>query len=302
MPVQIRPFRRDDRDQLTQLVNAHVQAVVPGITVSTHRILRQLEGEPGEFIVDPWVVARHALVAEHRGRVTAAVYLLRYGDGTEVGEQYRGRGELRWLVCWPDAPYWPDATADGLVLCRTAVELLRRSGSQTISADGALPAPGVYGVPDQWPHVIELLTQAGFVPGDRRETVLLADLGLVAEIVPPLPDLVARRSLGSAGTRLTGWSRGAEVGYIDLEIRSADLGLLAGGPGWADIGNLWVDPDLRRRGVGQWLVGQASAWLRLGHVYRLLHYVAEGDHDELAFARAVGFRVLGSTTREFLAT
>ena len=29
----IRPFRRADRDQLTALVNAHAQAVVPGVSV-----------------------------------------------------------------------------------------------------------------------------------------------------------------------------------------------------------------------------------------------------------------------------
>ena len=32
--VQVRPFRRDDRDQLTRLVNAHAEAVVPGMSAS----------------------------------------------------------------------------------------------------------------------------------------------------------------------------------------------------------------------------------------------------------------------------
>jgi len=35
--VQVRPFRRADRDQLTQLVNAHAEAVVPGMSVSVSR-------------------------------------------------------------------------------------------------------------------------------------------------------------------------------------------------------------------------------------------------------------------------
>jgi len=30
--VQVRPFRRGDRDQLTMLVNAHAGAVVPGMS------------------------------------------------------------------------------------------------------------------------------------------------------------------------------------------------------------------------------------------------------------------------------
>lgn len=41
--VQIRPFRRNDRDQLTDLVNAHAAAVVPGMGTSVAALL----GQPG---------------------------------------------------------------------------------------------------------------------------------------------------------------------------------------------------------------------------------------------------------------
>ena len=51
--VQVRPFRRADREQLTALVNAHIQAVVPGVSVSVNTVMSQLERDPGEFIVDP---------------------------------------------------------------------------------------------------------------------------------------------------------------------------------------------------------------------------------------------------------
>ena len=47
-PIEIRPFRRGDRDQLTDLVNAHVEAVLPGVTVPPNAVLGQLEREPGE--------------------------------------------------------------------------------------------------------------------------------------------------------------------------------------------------------------------------------------------------------------
>ena len=40
--VQVRPFRRDDRDQLTQLVNAHAEAVVPGMSASVNAVLSSL--------------------------------------------------------------------------------------------------------------------------------------------------------------------------------------------------------------------------------------------------------------------
>ena len=62
--VQVRPFRRADRDQLTRLVNAHAEAVVPGMSVSVNTVLSSLERQPGEFIVDPWVSERVTLVAE----------------------------------------------------------------------------------------------------------------------------------------------------------------------------------------------------------------------------------------------
>ena len=107
--VQVRPFRRADREQLTMLVNAHVQAVVPGVLVSVNTVLSQLERDPGEFIVDPWVAERATLVAEQRGRVVAAAHLLRYGAGEDVGKAYRGSAEINWLLFWPEASYWPDS-------------------------------------------------------------------------------------------------------------------------------------------------------------------------------------------------
>jgi hypothetical protein len=110
--IQVRPFRRGDRDQLTQLVNAHVAAVVPGVSVSVHTVLSQLERQPGEFITDPWVSDRATLIAEQGGRVQAAAHLLRYYADERAGEHYRDLGELRWFVFWPEAPsgnpWWPD--------------------------------------------------------------------------------------------------------------------------------------------------------------------------------------------------
>jgi hypothetical protein len=48
--IEVRPFRRSDRAQLTDLVNAHAEAVVPGMSVSVNAVLSQLERDPGEFI------------------------------------------------------------------------------------------------------------------------------------------------------------------------------------------------------------------------------------------------------------
>ena len=123
--VQVRPFRRPDREQLTALVNAHIQAVVPGVSVSVNTVMSQLERDPGEFIVDPWVAERTTLVAEQRGRVVAAAHLLRFGTGEEVGEDMRGAGEVNWLLYWPEASYWPDSGAAAEALMTACLAQLR---------------------------------------------------------------------------------------------------------------------------------------------------------------------------------
>jgi len=87
--VQVRPFRRGDRDQLTNLVNTHAEAVVPGLSVSVNTVLSSLERQPGGFIVDPWVSERVTLVAEQRSRVAAAAHLLRYYPDDRAGPAYR---------------------------------------------------------------------------------------------------------------------------------------------------------------------------------------------------------------------
>jgi hypothetical protein len=93
--IEVRRFHRRDRDQLTGLVNAHAAAVVPGMGVSVATVLGQLEREPGEFIVDPWVSERVTLVAEQRGRIAAAALLLRYASDERVSPSYRGVGDIR---------------------------------------------------------------------------------------------------------------------------------------------------------------------------------------------------------------
>jgi hypothetical protein len=124
--IEVRVFRRADREQLTALVTAHAAAVVPGVSVAVNTVMNQLEREPGEFIVDPWVVERVTLVAEQRGRIVAAAHLQRFGANGEVGDSYRNVGLVRWFLFWPEAPYWPDSTgaADVLMAACAVVALV----------------------------------------------------------------------------------------------------------------------------------------------------------------------------------
>jgi ribosomal protein S18 acetylase RimI-like enzyme len=296
--VQVRPFRRADREQLTALVNAHIQAVVPGVTVSVNTVLSQLERDPGEFIVDPWVAERATLVAEQRGRVVAAAHLLRYGAGEDVGPAYRDSAEINWLLFWPRATHWPDSAEAAAALMDASLERLRAWGGDHWHADGALPAPGVYGVPEQWPHVRALYERAGFVHDGHVEIVLLARVDeLPGPAAPPLDGLALDRSVGECGTRLSARLGEECVGFIEVETNLAEGGRLAHLGGWADVGNLHVDEAYRRPGIATWLVGEAADWLRLARVERLVDYAWPEEEAMLALLGGLGFRELTRTAR-----
>ena len=307
--VQVRPFRRGDRDQLTQLVNAHAEAVVPGMSVSVNTVLSSLERQPGEFIEDPWVSDRVTLVAEQRSWVAAAAHLLRYFPDERAGQAARDVGEIRWLLYWPLAPAgnscWPDATGAAEALMAACVGQFRAWGVSRRHAGGELPVPGVYGVPEQWPHVAALYRRAGFTHTGHTEIVYLAQVkDLPRPTGPPLPGVTLRRSVGINGCRLSAVLGREVAGYIEVETLHEAERLSRHG-GWADVGNLHVAPPFRRRGVGSWLLGQAAGWLRLAQVSRLLSYAwLEGtdpggqDYDDYrAFLPAVGFRELTRTAR-----
>ncbi|HEY5985829.1 MAG TPA: GNAT family N-acetyltransferase [Streptosporangiaceae bacterium] len=302
--IQVRPFRRSDRQQLTDLVNAHAEAVVPGVSVSVNTVLSQLEREPGEFIVDPWVSQRATLVAEQRARVVAAAHLLRYFADERAGESYRDAGEIRWFLSWPEAPagspYWPDATEAADALIAGCIQQLEDWGVTRQHADGALPVPGVYGVPEQWPHIRAIYERAGFTHDGHTEIVYLARVGdLPRPVEAPIAGLALRRSVGINGTRLSAVLGDDVAGYIEVETL-AEGERLPRYSGWADIGNLRVAEQYRRRGVATWLLGQAADWLGLAQVERILDYTWLEDQDYAnyrSFLAAAGFRELTRTKR-----
>jgi GNAT superfamily N-acetyltransferase len=300
--IEVRPFNRGDREQLTALVNAHVAAVVPGVSVSVNRVLSQLEREPGEFIVDPWVGERVTLVAVQRGRLVAAAHLLRYAAGDEVGESYRNAGEVKWFLYWPEAPYWPGSTEAGETLLSACVRQLDRWGASRQHADGSLPAPGIYGVPEQWPHVRAAYERAGFVHDGRTEIVFAAEVALLPRTSDTATEeLVVRRTVGINGTRLSAMRGDVGVGYVEVEILG-DSGSLSRHGGWADIGNLDVVAEHRRNGIATWLIAQAADWLHLARIERVLAYAWPEQEDCTAFLGAVGFRELTRTSRGWVRT
>jgi GNAT superfamily N-acetyltransferase len=270
------------------------------MSLSVNTVMSQLEGEPNEFIVDPWVSQRATLVAEQRERVVAAAHLLRYAADESVGESYRDAGLIRWFLFWPEAPYWPDSAEARDALIVACVETLDGWGVSREYADGTLPAPGVYGVPDQWPHIRATFEQAGFVHNGHTEIVYIASVeDLPRSGEPPVAGVSLRRSLGINGTRLSGVLDDQVAGYIEVEVLQ-DAGRLPRHGGWADIGNLHVAEMHRRRGLATWLLGQAADWLRLAHVDRVLDYAWPEQEDCTDFLGAVGFRELTRSQRGWI--
>jgi GNAT superfamily N-acetyltransferase len=235
------------------------------------------------------VSERATLVAEQRGRVVAAAHLLRYAADERVSGSYRDAGEIRWLAFRPDE----EDAAD--VLVAAALAQFERWGVAKQYADGALPAPGLYGVPEQWPHVRVLYERAGFVHDGRVEVVLVARLADLARPAPPA-GLALARSVGTNGTRFSALAGDAVVGLVEVETLGDGQRVPRGG-GLADVGNLHVAEPFHRRGVASWLLGEAAAWLELGGVERLLDYASLDDEPCRAFLERAGFRELTRAAR-----
>ncbi|MFI9170321.1 GNAT family N-acetyltransferase [Streptomyces lincolnensis] len=292
----VRPFHRADRDQLTDLVNAHVAAVVPGVSVSVNTVLSELERQPGEFITDPWVSERVTLVAEQRRFVVAAAHLLRYRADDEVGEGYRDSGEIDWFVCHPPASFWPDAEEAADLLMSACLAQLARWNVRVRYADVALPAPAVYGLPRNWPHIRAAYERAGFRHVGDTEVILIAR---VADLPEPeaRAGVTVERTLGECGTRFTAYADGRALGFIEVDTSLARPERHTRAAGLADIGNLHIDPGHHGEGLEHRLLGQAADWLRLCGADRLLAYEAATDRQALDVLAKAGFRELTRTDR-----
>lgn len=258
---------------LESLINTHLAAVVPGWALPAQAIVDHLARNDGEYVIDPWVEARKTLAAVDGYRVLAAVHLLRYGDGPQVGPDYRRLGEINWVLGHPDRP---QATA---AVLRAAHEQLSSWGVARRASVPSLPVPVFSGVPDTWPHIATALTEAGYAPrpecgeaiyGGRLDAVPLPGQ-------PPLPGIEVRRVAGSDGVRFVAVFEAEEVGVCECAPDLTRGGTLPAFRGWAELCEMWVEGAWRGRGVGTWLVRHAVRWLRLAGCDRIVLAVAAAD-------------------------
>ncbi len=291
MPVTIRSVRRPDRDQLTELVNRHVATVLPGVALSTNVVLGQLEREPGERLVDPWVAERHCLVAIEADAVVAATLVHRFRRDADVGEGYRGAADVRWFVADPQAD---DA---GRELLAHAIALAKSWKPSHLHAEQSLPAPGCLGISDSWPHVRRLFIDAGFNGPTRSEMALAIRC---RDLETPIdPAMTVMRSVGRLGARLDLIVAGSSIGYIEVGDISTALARSAAGAHWTDVGNLFATDPTELPTVMPALLSAAAAWLRLGGIDRLIDYFAPDVHppDYLATLHKLGFTTLSRNER-----
>jgi GNAT superfamily N-acetyltransferase len=263
---EIRAFARPDRDQLTELVNTHVAAVVPGWSLPVSALLAQFEREPAQYVVDPWVVDRTTLVAVERDRVVAGAHLKRYGTDERVMTDYHDAAEIAWLVAWPHK------LATAHALARACTQQLDAWGVARQWAGSGLPTPATFGIPDAWPHVRQVIRDAGFSDAEGRTATLLA--GPAAAVPepgsPPVTGLELRREVDNLAVRFTALLDGEVVGYANIHDDLTRGGTMSRLAGWAELREHFVDPAYRRQGVGAWLLHHAVGWARLGGCSRLL--------------------------------
>ncbi|MFH0517576.1 N-acetyltransferase [Streptomyces sp. M41] len=296
--LEVRPFHRADRDQLTELINAHVAAVVPGVSVSVNTVLSALERQPDEFITDPWVSERVTLVAEQRGHVVAAAHLLRHRADDEVGAEHRDTGVIDWFVFRPPALFWPDSEEAADLLMSACLARLARWGVRARYASGELPAPAVYGLPRNWPHIRARYERSGFRHTGDTEVILIAPVAGLPQ-PEPWPGVTVERTPGECGTRLTAYADGRALGFIEVDTSLSRPERQARGTGLADLGNLHVDASVSGPAMEHQLLGQAARWLLMCGVDRLLAYEAAGDRTAIDRLTAAGFQELTRTDRRW---
>jgi GNAT superfamily N-acetyltransferase len=292
---EIRPFLRQDREQLTDLVNAHVKAVIPGCSVPVATLLSQMERNPDEYIVDPWVIERETWVAIEDDRLVAAVHLHRYGKDPSVGPELNDAATINWIVCWPAHI---DAGHD---LMRLAVQRLDRWKPRITVLDVSLPAPLVYGIHDAWPHLAILAREAGFTDADGRTelqfVIALDRIGPPMEA--PIEGMTIGRMLNAFGATFTALVDDREVGLLEVDDDFTRHGSMMRNDGWADVSELGVEEDFRGVGVASWLLRHAGTWLRMGGSRNLMSYLGDDEVDSPlhAWLTANGFEELNRTRR-----
>lgn len=183
----------------------------------------------------------------------------------------------------------PVSNGAGEQLLGTALDKARSWQPSRIYADGSLPAPGCYGVPDSWPHVRQLLVTAGFKGPDRWESALVARCRDLAG--NRVEGAEARRSVGPLGARFDLVADRGHLGYIEVGEIDQALARSDTATTWTDVGNLVATEPNSFESVMPALMSVAADRLLLAGIERLIDYHADDIHspEYLPILHRLGF-------------
>ena len=291
--ISIRPFQRRDRDQVTALANAHLAAVLPGLIVSANALLAQFEREPDEYVVDPWVAERACWSPRQRTTCSPRPYWSATAPRTPVGPglPWRRRDPLAALLPESDGPGRRHPAA-----ARLPGRVPPLAGPREF-ANGALPAPGAYGVPDVWPHIRPCSPEPDSLTAGARRCSPSGSPNCRESVPRRGRRLRIARSVAALGTRFAALGPRPESGYCDVDSMLGEPGRFAAGQRLADIGNLWVEPEFRRRGDGPLAAGHGRGLAGSGRRTHPAELPGPSSFRGAGVPGAVGFTPMLTTTR-----
>jgi hypothetical protein len=228
------------------LINRHLEAAMPGWGLPAQIILRSLTRNYHEPLIDPWVVERKTLCAMEGGQFVAAAHLLRYGGDDFIGDWYRNAGAVSWIFTNAG-----DVEAGAALLAAAREQMLAWGVHAVMVFDNSLPVTLLGGIPDCWPHIAQLLIDAGFGPLHLRKEAIFGGWlhDIPAAGAAPIPNLTVRRIIQDTHTAFAGFIGDEKIG-------------------WCEIAS-----DLTEGGD----VPQAVEWLRLAGCDRIAFSVDAGD-------------------------
>jgi GNAT superfamily N-acetyltransferase len=292
--AQVVPLDPAHLPEVRDLINAHLDLMVPGWALTEPFIASHLQRNSGQAITDPWVIERATLCALEGQRLVAAAHLLRYGRGPQVGPAYAGTGEIAWFLAWVDA-----GEAAAALLDAAHAQMHAWGITPDYAWGTGLPVSPFVGVPDVWPHIAAALTRAGYRPGVGNEEAVYGgalDAG-PPPADPPIQGLALQRRLiatlwAANEMRFAALLDGREIGKCEVALDLADGGALPALQQWAQLTELDVEGPWRNQDIGAWLVRQAVAWIRLGGRSRLVVATMADNAGAIRFYRRFGWELL----------
>ena len=245
---EIRPFARHDRDQLTDLVNAHIKAIVPGCSVPVATLLSPDGARPGRVHRRPMghrtrdVGRRSKPIDWWRRRICTAT-----ATNRPSARRCGTPAEVNWLVCWP-ANLDAGRRVDARRRCSASIGWVPSPPISTCHCRPRSPTgstmPGR--ISRRWPATPDSPTLT-----DVRKCSSCSAIDRIA--APGEPPIDGLRSSPTAARRSAlhspQWWASAEIGLLEIDDDFTRHGSMLRNDGWADISNMQVAEGFRRLGV-----------------------------------------------------